>query len=74
MSENENLTSEASSLKIKLDAMSGMDKKHDLLDLELEEAEARITSLTGCVTSMLVSTSYFDITVFAASMKKVWRK
>lgn len=75
VSENENLTSEASSLKIKLDAMSGMDKKHDLLDLELEEAEARITSLTGCVTSM-VATSYFDLKyhVFAASMKKVWRK
>lgn len=29
----------------KLEKMSGMDKKHDLLDLELEEAEGRISGL-----------------------------
>ena len=46
VSENETLSSEVKSLKIKLEAMSGMDKKHDLLDLELEEAESRIASLT----------------------------
>ena len=40
------LTLQVETASCKLASMSGMDKKHDLLDLELEEAEARIASLT----------------------------
>ena len=45
-SEKEGLIEEIKVSKEKLEIMSGMDKKHDLLDLELEEAEARISKLT----------------------------
>ena len=46
MTEKEGLKEEIKVSKEKLEIMSGMDKKHDLLDLELEEAEARISKLT----------------------------
>jgi hypothetical protein len=43
---NSLLKSEAETITTKLDSMSGMGRKHDLLDLELEEAESRIGALT----------------------------
>ena len=46
LEERHRLTAEVENVSSKLASMSGMDKKHDLLDLELEEAEARIASLT----------------------------
>ena len=46
LQENTELTLQVETASSKLASMSGMDKKHDLLDLELEEAEARIASLT----------------------------
>jgi hypothetical protein len=46
LQEKSELTLQVETASSKLASMSGMDKKHDLLDLELEEAEARIASLT----------------------------
>ena len=46
LQEKSELTLQVETTSSKLASMSGMDKKHDLLDLELEEAEARIASLT----------------------------
>ena len=46
LEEKNALTLQVETASCKLASMSGMDKKHDLLDLELEEAEARIASLT----------------------------
>ena len=45
-SEKEAVTEEIRVMKEKMEKMFVIDKKHDLLDLELEEAEARISSLT----------------------------
>ena len=45
-SEKEVVTEEIRVMKEKMEKMFVIDKKHDLLDLELEEAEARISSLT----------------------------
>ena len=44
--EKDRLTKEVENVSSKLEAMTGVDKKHDLLDLELEEAEVRIALLT----------------------------
>ena len=45
-SENLKLSEDLRSCKSKLDRLTGTEKRHDLLDLELEEAEARIKQLT----------------------------
>merc|ERR1719262_2198549 len=44
--EKDRLLKDLENISSKLETMTGVDKKHDLLDLELEEAETRIVLLT----------------------------
>ena len=44
--ENLQLSEDLKHTKLKLERLTGADKRHDLLDLELEEAEGRVKQLT----------------------------
>ena len=45
--ENEKLSEDYKDSKSKLERLTGAEKRHDLLDLELEEAETRVKQLTS---------------------------
>ena len=45
--ENSQLSEDLKDTRLKLERLTGADKRHDLLDLELEEAEGRVKQLTA---------------------------
>ena len=58
--ENSQLSEDLKDTRLKLERLTGADKRHDLLDLELEEAEGRVKQLTTSNTELKERINTFE--------------